>query len=403
MRNEVFYYLCEIFLREKTMQYFDYIIGHYGWAGTTLIALMIVMFLIQLFYYLSVYGKVVKYRNSKRKKRLNYAPPISVLVPLFSEDYGFIRQRLPRILGQHYESSFEVVVVFVGTTDDFYEELETMRLQYPTLRITHIQYNPRFPIPAKLALNIAIKSAFNEHIILTTTAAAPATENWLSMMGKGFMRGEVILGYTAIEQLEGWSNHIIRMSRLQTSMYWLAKAVDKCTYSSSRCNLGLTKSLYFESNGFSHLNMNIGENDLFVQKVATRKNVSVVMTPKATVVERQWGGLGWWMTQLKYYGSAFHLYPQKVRDSIEWDLRSQGLLFVTALATMIFMPLEMKLLAVILLLTRIAVVISRVRAIANRLGEKGIALRYVVFDMINPLLMLYLRIKLIHKDRAAWR
>lgn len=385
------------------MQIFDYIIAHYGWAGTTLIALLLILFFIQIYYHAVRYGKIAKYKNSKRKKRLNDAPPISVVIPLMSEDFGFIHERLPRFLQQRYEPGYELVIIFIGTNGDFYEELEAMRLQYSNLRISKLEYNPRFPISPKQAINLGIKSSMNNHIIISAANVTPSGDEWLAMMGKGFMRGEIVLGYTAIEQNAGLGSYMIRMSRMQTAMYWLADAVKGKIYNSSRSNFGLTKSVYFEANGFSHLNMNIGENDLFLAKVARRKNTSIVMTPKATVDERQWGGLSWWIAQLRYYGSASHLYPQWARNGVEWDLRSHILFFLVALAALIFMPLEVKIATALLLLIRFAVALHNAKAIAKRLGERAIGARYILFDIFHPLMMLYLRIKLIHKDPSAWK
>jgi hypothetical protein len=120
-----------------------------------------------------------------------------------------------------------------------------MRLRYPNLLVTKIQYNPRFPISTKMAINVGIKAAHNEHIIITTTEAVPASDQWLSMMGKAFVRGEIVLGYTSIEQTSGLVNYLIRLSRMQISTYWLARAVRGKTYRGSRHNIGFTKSLYF--------------------------------------------------------------------------------------------------------------------------------------------------------------
>ena len=211
------------------MQYFDYIISHYGWQGTALTAAAFILFCIQAYYFLIVYGRISLFRNSRRKKILNAEPPLSVIVPIFSEDYSYL-DRLPQLLAQQYSATFEVVLVYVGRDTDYYEELTRQRLLYPNLSVTKIEFNPRFPISVKMALNVGIKSARNEHIIITTTSAIPASEQWLAMMGKGFMRGNIVLGYTAIEPTEGIKNYLMRMSRFQTSLYWLAAAVNRQTF-----------------------------------------------------------------------------------------------------------------------------------------------------------------------------
>ena len=385
------------------MHFFDYIISHYGWQGTALAACILVLFAVQLYYYLIVYGRISRFRNSRRKKILESEPPVSVVIPLFSEDYRYLEESLPLILGQQYGATFEVVLVYVGASNDFYEELARMRLVYPNLTITKIEYNPRFPISVKMALNVGIKSAHNEHIIISTTSAQPATEQWLAMMGKAFMRGSIVLGYTAIEQKPGLKNYLMRMSRMQMSMYWMAQSVNHNTYRGSRNNFGFTKTIYFGTKGFSHLSMNIGEEDLFIQKIAKRNNVSTVLIPKATMLEHAWGGWRWWIAQLRHYGEAYKLYPIEIRNTIEWELGSQTLFFLTILVALIIMPLEFKLAALLLLILRYIIVMLRAHSIAKRVGEKGVMLRYWIFDIFNPLLMLCVRVAMIRKDSTVWR
>lgn len=385
------------------MHFFDYIISHYGWQGTALAACILVLFAVQLYYYLIVYGRISRFRNSRRKKILESEPPVSVVIPLFSEDYRYLEESLPLILGQQYGATFEVVLVYVGASNDFYEELARMRLVYPNLTITKIEYNPRFPISVKMALNVGIKSAHNEHIIISTTSAQPATEQWLAMMGKAFMRGSIVLGYTAIEQKPGLKNYLMRMSRMQMSMYWMAQSVNHNTYRGSRNNFGFTKTIYFGTKGFSHLSMNIGEEDLFIQKIAKRNNVSTVLIPKATMLEHAWGGWRWWIAQLRHYGEAYKLYPIEIRNTIEWELGSQTLFFITILSALIIMPLEFKLAALLLLILRYIIVMLRAHSIAKRVGEKGVMLRYWIFDIFNPLLMLCVRVAMIRKDSTVWR
>ena len=385
------------------MQYLDYILQHYGWQGTALAAALLVLFFVQLYYHLVVYGRVANFRNSRRRKKLDTEPAVSVIIPLFAEDYNYIDERLPLIMAQKYGALYEVVIVYVGADNDFYEELSNMRLRYPNLLVTKIQYNPRFPISVKMAINVGIKSAHNEHIIITTTDVEPASEQWLSMMGKAFMRGDIVLGYTSIEQAPGLANYLIRLSRMQISTYWLAQAVQGKTYRGSRHNIGFTKSLYFGVKGFTHLNMNIGENDLFIQSIAYDNNASVVLIPKGRMIENQWGGLKWWIAHLHHYGEAYRYYPITARNAMEWDLGSQVLFFLCVITALVAMPLEFKAVAALLLLVRYIVVMLRARSIAKRVGEKGVALRYFIFDVANPLLMLCTRIAMLRKDSTAWK
>jgi hypothetical protein len=68
------------------MQYIDLFFDHYGWQGTDLAAIIILLFLVQMYYYIILYGRISRFRNAHRRKILDAEPPISVVIPIFSED-----------------------------------------------------------------------------------------------------------------------------------------------------------------------------------------------------------------------------------------------------------------------------------------------------------------------------
>lgn len=384
------------------MQHLETLLAHYGWEGTTLVALLLAMWFVQLRYYLFVYGPVASYRNNRRPTVREAEPPVSVVVPMFSEDYAFVEERLPLILAQEYRD-FEVVLVYVGSDGDFYEDLQRLRHTFPQIAVTKIHLDPRFPISRKMALNVGIKSARNEHLVFSSTDAVPRTDRWLSLMAGGFRKGDIVLGYCGIEPGKGVWNRLARTWRMMHSADWLAAAVRRRPYRGTLHNLGITKALYFGANGFSHLNMNIGEDDLFLQKVFTRDNASVVLSPRATLREKTWGGMGWWLSRLRYYGSAVKFYPRAVRNYTRWELGSRVLFFLTVLCALAVMPWEYAAAAGALALVRYAVVAIQVRRIARRLGERGLVARYFLYDLFGPLFAALLALMLLRKDQRVWR
>ncbi|WP_295938761.1 glycosyltransferase [uncultured Alistipes sp.] len=384
------------------MQFFDTFLTCYGWEGAALAGALLVMLGVQLYYYIFVYGRIPGYKNNRRAVVLDAEPPVSVVIPMFSEDYAFIEERLPLILAQNYPD-FEVVIVYVGQDSDFYEDLVRLKMSFPQITTTKIHLDPRFPISRKMALNVGIKSAHNEWLVFSSTDACPQTDRWLSLMAKGFMRGEIVVGYCGLERKKGFANFMMRTWRMMHSVDWIARAVQHRPYRGTLHNFGFTKRLYFGANGFSHLNMNIGEDDLFMQKVMTRDNVSVILSPRASLREKTWGGMGWWMNQLHYYGSAFRYYPQPVKNFIQWELGSRSLFFAAVICALAVMPLEYKLGALALLLVRYVFVVVQVRRIACRLGEGGIAGRYFIYDLLSPLWALVLGARLLRKDERVWR
>ena len=384
------------------MEFFNRIITHYGWEGTALAGVLLVMFGIQLYYYLFVYGRIPKYKDTRRPEILSETPPVSVVIPLFSEDYAFVEEILPLIVAQEYPD-FEVVIVYVGRDTDFYDDLVRIKQSFPQITATKIELNPRFPISPKMALNVGIKSAHYEHLLFTTPDVYPSSDRWLSLMANGFRRGEIVLGYCGMERGKGFASYLIRTWRMMHSADWIARAVQRRAYRGTLHNYGFTKSLYFGANGFSHLNMNIGEDDLFMQRVMTRDNVSVILSPRASLREKMWGGMGWWMSQLRYFGSAFRFYPRAVKTFVRWEIGSRVLFFATVVCALAVMPPEYKLAALLLAVIRYVVVAFEVRRIARRLGEGGIAGRYFIYDLLGPLWAAALGAMLLRRDNRVWR
>ena len=183
----------------------------------------------------------------------------------------------------------------------------------------------------------------------------------------------------------------------------MARAVRGRPYRGILHNFGCTKHVYFGANGFNPVNMNIGEVDVFRQQVRTRDNVSVILSPRATLREKVWGGMSWWMGNLPYYGSAFRFYPQAVKNYIQWELGSRSLFFLAVLCAVAVMPLEYKLGALLLLAARYVTVFVEVRRIAQRLGEERLMSRYFIYDLLSPLWALALGVMLLRRDDRVWR
>ena len=385
------------------MQYLDFFISHYGWQGIALAAVIIVLLGVQIYYYGVAYTRISKYRNDRRPRRIDdNTPAISVVVTLYNENSYYLESGLLQLLSQEY-SAYEVVVVYVGSDNDFYEDLMRMKLYYPNLRTTKIEAKNRFPISPKMAINVGIKAAHNEHIILTSPDATPNSSRWLTLMAKGFTRGEVVLGYCGYEKGKGLGRYIMRAERLSSSIEWLAAAINRRPFRGNRNNLGFTKSLYFSVNGFGNLNMNTGEDDLFMQQIMTRNNVSIVLSPRAAVSEKCWGGFWWWLSQCRYFGSTHKFYPTEARTFGRWERHSRLLFFATVATALAVMPFEYKIAAGALLLLRYILVTVTISRICKRIGEQGLAAKYVLHDIFGPLLSMFLSLLLLRKDPAAWR
>ena len=77
------------------MQFIDDFLACYGWEGAALAGSMLLLLGVQFHYYIFTYGRIPGYKNNRRAAEMEDEPPVSVVVPLFSEDYSFVEERLP--------------------------------------------------------------------------------------------------------------------------------------------------------------------------------------------------------------------------------------------------------------------------------------------------------------------
>ncbi len=342
----------------------------------------------QIYYFVGRYGRIAKYSNSRRPAKEAPGVGISVIV-LLGDNLWYLENVLPKFLAQDYPD-FEIVIVEIGTTEEFSDELAILRDQFTNIITTRMEYDPRFPLSNKMAYNVGIKAATKENIILTTDSAGPVSPKWLDCMSRGFETGDVVVGYCGMERKAGLVAKMMRCDRLMPSTRSLASAVAGEPYRGTIHNLGLSRELYFRRKGFGHLNMNLGEDDLFVQQITTAENCSIIMNPHATMREIQWGGAGWWWGLKKFRHSTFRYYPRWVKNYIQWELGSRLLFYAAVITLAVIMPWQVAAGVGALWLLRLLIVRYQMWRVRKRLGERSLGWALVVHDIIEPLSSIWL-------------
>ncbi len=369
-----------------------------GLIETALAACLAVTFVVQLVYYLGFYGRIPTYRQKVSAKE---NPPVSVVVTI-NDNLYYVQEVLPLLLAQDYPE-YEVVVVDNGSGIDVSESLKAYAAHDPRIKYTRINPDPKFRSRRKFVLTVGIKACSYPDILFTETNCRPVSKNWLGMMAKGFTTGQVVIGYTGIEPGKGLANRIIRCSRLMTSVRYLSAAIRGRTYRGISSNLGFTSELYFKNKGYNYLNMNIGDEDLFVRKIATPSNVSVVLHPKATIRESHYGGLSMWYSERKFFSYAFRYYPAGVKASVSIELLSRFLFFGAAIAILVLRLPVLWIAAVGMLALRWLAVFFTVSRICLRVGEKGLMPAFFIHDFFSPISETFLSLaRRIRPSRGIW-
>ena len=101
--------------------------GHELWS-IVLLGLLALCFVVQLCYYLFVYGRIRRYRNPSPSEEAKEVG-VSVIIPLYEADNGFLHERLPLFLEQRHKN-YEVVIVNVTGNVEFGEQLSMLRIKW---------------------------------------------------------------------------------------------------------------------------------------------------------------------------------------------------------------------------------------------------------------------------------
>jgi glycosyltransferase involved in cell wall biosynthesis len=235
---------------------------------------------IQLFYYLYFFRRVAFYKLPAKENSQQH--PVSVIICARDEDEA-ISLNLPDVLAQEYPSTHEVIVVNDNSFDDTKDILEELQKTFKKLQVIHLKQEAKLIAGKKYPLSIGIKEAKHEVMLLTDADCAPATEQWLYKMQDAFSNGvEVALGYGAYKKAPGFLNKAIRFETFHTALQYFGYALAGKPYMGVGRNLAYRKGLFFRNKGFSSINhIPSGDDDLFINQVATKHNTAVVLDPGA--------------------------------------------------------------------------------------------------------------------------
>jgi len=235
--------------------------------------------LFQILYYWIIFGRVAFY-NPKKHPASETLPSVSVIM-VADNDYQNIRKNLLSILEQDYPD-YEVVVVNSSPQETAsYYLLKSLQDKYAHLKIVDLPDVRNFYSRKKFLLAIGVKESVKEVLLFTGIDCQPDSPYWIhAIVSQMNGRKELVLGYAGF----AFANKFYRLDRVNTSLICLSLARCGMPYTGTGNNLAYSRELFNEANGFiSHYNVSYGEDTLFVNKNATRKNATIALAPDALV------------------------------------------------------------------------------------------------------------------------
>ncbi len=355
---------------------------------------------IQFMYYIPLFGSFAFSRQNKNNPSFN--KPISVIICAKNEAEN-LTKNIPFFIEQNY-LNFELVLINDSSHDDTLNILEAFQKKHPSLiKIVDVAANEQFWGSKKYALTLGIKAASHEYLLFSDADCKPISKNWIAEIAGNFSDSkELILGYGAYKKInKSFLNKVIRFETLITAVQYFSYAKIGIPYMGVGRNLAYTKDLFFANKGFvNHIKIKSGDDDLFVNQVATKKNTSIcTSTNSFTISTPKTSFKNWIQQKRRHISTASHYKPlHKFLLSLYY---SSQLLFWMLSAVLLLFLYNWQIVVGLFIFRYILLYIS-IGISAKKINEKDLILFLPVYELFLILVQLFIFIKNLSSKPSHW-
>lgn len=352
-----------------------------------------ILLIVQLIYYLGLYNRIHLRNTADRKSEIHFTQellPLSVIISARNESEN-LRRFLPSILEQDYPK-FEVIVINDGSTDESEAVLSAFEEKYPHLYHSFTPESARYISRKKLALTLGIKASKHDWLVFTEANCQPASNQWLRLMARNFTPyTQVVLGYSGYERGKGWLHKRASFYSLFTSLRYLGFALISKPYMGLGRNLAYKKELFFQKKGYStHLNLQRGEDDLFINQIANGENTRVETDINSTIRVQPVERYKDWKEETVSYLATSRYYKGSQNYLLGLETASRLLLYAVCIASITFGIVNSHwLVAGIALFIWLVRYVTQAIIINKTATEQGDKRHYYfslpIFDLLQPL------------------
>ncbi|CAM3371399.1 Poly-beta-1,6-N-acetyl-D-glucosamine synthase [Flavobacterium longum] len=330
---------------------------------------------IQLFYYLGIFGK---FAFAKPQQTTPKRVPISVIVCAKNEAEN-VAKFVPLLAEQDYPD-FELVLIDDASSDNTLDLFEGFEKQYPNIRLVKVENNEAFWGNKKFALTLGIKAAKHEYLLFTDADCRPDSKNWIREMSSCFTKEKtIVLGYGAYEKLPGFLNKLIRFETLLTAVQYFSWAKAGRPFMGVGRNLAYKREEWLNVRGFmDHMKIRSGDDDLFINQAAKGKNTTVCYTPDSFTHSEPKTSFKEWFTQKRRHVSTSGHYKTSDKMQLGAFYASQ-LLFILLAAVLLAFQYQWMIVAGIVAFRYLVAWLS-LGFSAGKLREKDTVYFYPVFE-----------------------
>jgi len=337
-----------------------------------ILAIIFYTFIVVVFIQLSYYTFfLTKFALLKLKKPNRKNISISVIICAKNEAEN-LKSFLPFIINQDYPS-FEIVLINDDSADDTLNVMEDFASKNSNIKIVNVQNNETFKGKKKYALTLGIKAASHNFFLFTDADCKPLSKHWIKEMTSNFSKEKtIVLGYGRYAKIEkSFLNKLIRFETLLTAIQYFSFTNIGMPYMGVGRNLAYRKEEFFNANGFmGHMDIRSGDDDLFINQVATEKNTSLCFSKESFTESIPETSFKKWFNQKKRHVTTAHRYKKNHKIALSLFYISQ-FLFWTLASTLLIIVFYWKI-VMFLILVRIIIQYCVFLFSTKKLGDKDV-------------------------------
>ncbi len=362
---------------------------HFSLLELLLAIVLLLAFVIQLYYYLYFFRGVIRHNKYSIKEKLEYnemEEGVSVIICAKDEEEN-LRRFLPLILEQDYPN-YEVIVVNDGSIDNTKEYLDFLKESYPHLRTSFVPLGATNLSTKKLGISLGVKAAKNELLLFTDADCMPKNDQWIKTMVRNFTnKTEFVIGYGGYFEQEGFLNKLIKYDTLFIAMQYLGMAFRGKTYMAVGRNMAYRKSTFNALGGFvGTLNLKSGDDDLLINKGATKTNVRIETHENSTTWSEPNTRFDAWLNQKRRHLAVANRYTNASKVRIGIEPLTRGLFYLTLILISFFGNWYTVALTSFLFVIRYILQLTTINQVSNILKDRKFYFSILLFDILLPLI-----------------
>jgi cellulose synthase/poly-beta-1,6-N-acetylglucosamine synthase-like glycosyltransferase len=219
----------------------------------------------------------------------------------------------------------------------------------------------------------------------------------------GFTRGrDIVLGYSPYRNKKSLFGGILRFDSFFIGIQYLSFAIAGNAYMAVGRNLAYKKSLFIDNKGFqSHYKIASGDDDLFINQVAGRKNIAVQYDPDAHMITEPVKTFAQFIRQKKRHLATGKFY--KISNKILLGLNiSSNFVFYTLFVLLLFISNQYVYLTALLVLRVVSQMII-IKKSMHKLNEKDLLLISPLYEVLLLLFNILISVSNIFTRQHKWK